>query len=102
MGQDKAYYAKIADACDKVRVETPASIADGRQLSPDAVPLPSVLAELHPNFLTISTNRIDIDIGPGRGGYGITWESVGPSSHTWELSTCAESLQKVVFTRVEP
>jgi hypothetical protein len=56
------------------------------------------LKDLHPEYLRVSTNRVFISIGVGRGSYGIAWQPAeGFCSRVWELRTYAENLQKVLF-----
>ena len=94
--RDQTYYQSIAEACDAVRQNTPLSAADGNKISPDSSSLPAVLRDLHPDYFRVTTNRVFMSIGVGRGSYGIAWQRAGAS---WELRTYAESLETVLFTR---
>jgi hypothetical protein len=95
--RDQAYFSKIAVACDEIRQRTPVSTADGRHLSPNSALLPAVLNDIHPDYFYVTTNRVFMIVGTGRGGYGIAWESTGGYG---ELRTYAEGLETVLFKTV--
>ena len=102
MARDGRYYERIADACDELLANVPAGASDGHQIPPANLPLPPALVKLHADYFRITTNRVFLSIGVGRGSYGIAWQVTGaPGSRIGELSTSAESLEKVVFTRRE-
>ena len=92
--RDQAYFSKIAIACDEVRQRTPLSDADGRKLSPKSERLPTVLNDIHPDYFSVTTNRVFMMVGSGRGGYGIAWEF---NDGAGELKTYAEGLETTLF-----
>ena len=95
--QNSAYYARIAAACEEVRIRTPVELANGLKIFPDRISLPTALRELHPDYLRVSTNRVFVSVGVGRGSYGVAWQPVGISS--WELRSYAENLERLLFTK---
>lgn len=95
IGQDEPFYRRVAAACEEARTNTSAAVADGRKISSDRLDLPAAIRDLHPDYVRISTNRVFLSVGGGRGGYGVAWERAGGSS--WQLTTYAESLERVVF-----
>lgn len=96
IGRDAAFYSRVAGACEEVRTNAPGAIADNRKISPEGLTLPTVLRDLHPDYLRITTNRVFLSFGVGRGAYGVAWEPAGGSS--WKLTTYAESLERILFT----
>jgi hypothetical protein len=101
ISQNEAYYKRIADACDSLRTNTAAGRADGNKISPASMSVPDALLALNPAYYRITTNRVFISIGVGRGSYGIAWERSQINASVWELRTYAESLERVHFTREE-
>ncbi|HWW02717.1 MAG TPA: hypothetical protein VNZ64_23660 [Candidatus Acidoferrum sp.] len=97
IGRDEAFYSRVASACEDARTNTPATIADNRKISPEGLALPAVLRDLHPDYLRITTNRVFLSFGVGRGAYNVVWEQAGGSS--WKLTTYAEDLERILFTR---
>jgi len=108
INQDPAYHAEIADGCEELRGKPIAGSGDGRKVTIDDQLLPSKLKELHADYYRVSTNRVFISIGVGRGSYGIAWQPAETDtgepvrkegSEVWELRTYAEGLEKVLFTK---
>jgi hypothetical protein len=94
--RDQMYYKAFAKACELVRQHPGSAPIDGSKVSPDSVPLPDILRDLHPAYLRLSPQRIFISIGVGRGAYGIAWQRQEINPSVWELRTYAESLEKVL------
>ena len=96
--RDRHYYEKFADACNEMYEKAPIRISDGRHLSPGSLPLSDLLIEIHASYVCITSNRVYMMVGEGRGGYGIAWQRQNSSSRG-QLKTYAESLEKVLLTR---
>jgi hypothetical protein len=98
--RDSDYYKKIADSCDELLRTAPATVLDGRELHANDIHLPLSLKALRPDFLSLTTNRVYISVGVGRGAYGIAWQKSHDLNSDWELRTYAEDLEKLLFTRI--
>lgn len=58
--------------------------------------LPKIIRALGPEHVTLSSNRVHISVGEGRGGFGILWEQdIGQKG--WSLRTYAESLERTHY-----
>ena len=98
VGRERGFYEKIADGCSELHTTAPPALVDGSRIPPDRISLPAAIRDLHPDYLRLTTNRVFISIGVGRGSYGVAWQPGGSSS--WELRTYAENLERVLLTRM--
>ena len=108
MGRDQRYYSDLARACDLVLERHPlGSNATSVPVDGSDVPyvfiriprndpsLPKVIRDLAPEQVIVSSNRVHIVVGVGRGAFGITWEPRdGPH---WGIFTYAEGLERVAY-----
>ena len=108
MGKDRQYYSDLARACDLVLERHPLGTnATSVPVVGSDVPyvfiripgddplLPQVIRDLDPEHVTVSSNRVHIVVGVGRGAFGIAWEPRdGPH---WGIVTYAESLERVAY-----
>jgi hypothetical protein len=97
MARSQAQYAEIAVACETILSETKPEAGTRVKLRRDDPRLPKAVRELRPTYVDARSDRIYIKMGVGRGSYGIIWQQ-GRDPKTWELSSDAEDLVKVVFS----
>jgi hypothetical protein len=102
INRDSDYYKKIADSCDELLRTAPTNLLDGHELHDKDILLPLPLKPLKPDFLSLTTNRVYISVGVGHNGYGIAWQKSDDLNSDWELRTYAESVDKLLFTRIRP
>jgi hypothetical protein len=108
VGKDSAYYREFADACDLLLQQHPVGTNDwvyrhGLRSPENSVQirvtdpsLPRIIRALGPEEVVLSSNRVFILVGVGRGAFGITWaQDSGPNG--WSLRTCAENLEKTHY-----
>jgi len=108
MGKDQRYYSDLARACDLVLQQHPLGTnATTLPIVDSDVPyvfiripghdrsLPRIIRDLDPESVIVSSNRVHISVGVGRGGFGITWEP-HDGSH-WGIVTYAEGLVRGVY-----
>jgi hypothetical protein len=70
------------------------NVADGRQLPSDSLSLPVALKNIRQDYVCVTSNRVLMVVGRGRGGYGIAWEC---DSGSGELKTYAEGIETILF-----
>lgn len=99
INQDKSYYKTIADACEQLRAKTPFRLLHGQHISPNEAFVPAVVRDLRPSYLVLTTNRVYLMIGEGRGAYGIAWECAAAPPRSCELRAYGEDAEKLLFTR---
>lgn len=106
--KDTAYYRQFADGCDLLLQKHPIGTNDwvmrhgyrspenSIQLSGNDASLPKIIRALHPENIVISSNRVFVGVGVGRGGFGIVWEQ-DSGTNGWSLQTFAEGLVKTHY-----
>jgi len=107
-GKDATYYREFATACDSLSQQHPVgtndwiyrnglrSLENSIQLSGRDPSLPKMIRTLDPENVVLSSNRVFIGVGVGRGSFGIIW-SQDKGSNGWTLRTCAENLEKTHY-----
>jgi hypothetical protein len=100
INQDQSYYHKIAEACAEIESRTPTNVLDGRKISASALTLPPLLKELHPTYLRVTTNRVYVSVGVGRGSYSIAWLRGFSGQPFWELRATGEDIEKLLLTEL--
>jgi hypothetical protein len=88
--RSQEYHGRVAQACEKLRAEhekdmpfrIPASKLDS---------LPTVLRNLDPEYVVVSTNCVSLLIGGGFDAYHIFWVSEEPGGALWQLKACHEN-----------
>jgi hypothetical protein len=108
VGKDSAYFRQFAEACDLLLQQHPVGTNDWVYLSGGLPPensiqlsgrdpsVPKVIRALDPERIIISSNRVWIGVGVGRGGFGIIWEQDRPPDG-WGLHTSGEGLEKTHY-----
>ena len=106
MNRSPDYYTRVAEACDQLLAKAPIVSTNQVNTWPgfytlrgDDSSLPAVLRELHANKVVVGTNRVAMVIGSPRTGYGVVWEPNGVNLGVWELTTAAEGLSRVVYSK---
>jgi hypothetical protein len=109
VGKDNMYYSQFAEACDQVLQQHPVGTNDwvyhegtrspqnALRISPHDPSLPKAIRNVSPDDIIVSSNRVWIGVGVGRGAFGIVWEQ-DEGLNTWSLRTYAESMMKVHYT----
>jgi hypothetical protein len=104
-GRSADYYREFAAACELLLQQHPIGTNDwaykhGHKLPQNAIQLPrkdptvpKIIRALGPEDIILSSNRVHIAVGVGRGGFGIVWEQDRGESG-WSLRTYAEGLEK--------
>jgi len=104
-----SYYREFAGACDSLLGQHPVGTNDwvyrsGRRssensirISPQDPSLPKVIRDVRPDDVILSSKRVWIGIGVGRGAFGIEWIQDTSGTNGWSLRTYAESLEKLLY-----
>ena len=108
VGKNSSYYRQFAAACDSLLQHRPIGTNDwvyehGRRSLENSIEVsakdpsvPKIIRALDPEKIVLSSNRVFIGVGVGRGGFGIIWaQDKGPNG--WSLRTCAENLEKTHY-----
>jgi hypothetical protein len=95
--KDAHYYSEFARACDSVLMHYPLGTNEFIRIPGAETSLPEIIRDLAPSRITISSNRIHIIVGVGRGGFGISWEPDEETTNSWAINTFAESLHRVAY-----
>jgi|SRR5688572_30701050 len=97
MHKSERYYSELARACDSVLAAHPLGTNEFIRISGTDPSLPERIRDLQPSRVTISSNRVHLMVGVGRGGFGISWEQDETQPNVWTINTFAESLQRVAY-----
>jgi hypothetical protein len=66
------------------------------RISASDTSLPKIVRDLQPQQVTITSNRVHLIVGQGR-GFGIAWEQDEMRTNVWVIHTFAESLVRVAY-----
>jgi hypothetical protein len=90
------YYSEFARACDSVLSQHPLGTNEVIRISASDTSLPKIVRDLQPQQVTITSNRVHLIVGQGR-GFGIAWEQDEMRTNVWVIHTFAESLVRVAY-----
>jgi hypothetical protein len=119
MTRDKAYFEKIAAACDIILseekhvpdtwVKSPGQKGAEYHIKGGDKSLPAIIRSLHASKIRVvfdnkSGSRVWMGIGISgdiAGGFGLTWEQIDTVDHLWALRVFAEDGGTTVYTRAK-
>ena len=96
MHKSQQYYSELAHGCDAVLAAHPLGTNEFIRIPGTDTSLPKIVRDLRPSRVTISSNRVHLMIGQGRGGFGVAWEEDEMRKSGVELCTCWANLMKRV------
>ncbi len=97
--RNQAYYANIADACEKVLAQDTNMSPHIRRLKPKDPSLPPLLQDLQPTCLVAGTNGLLLLIGDGPSSYKIGWIPQTLDISLWQLKVETEGSSRLLFSR---
>lgn len=95
MNRPRTFHEGLADACEQLA----ASVKATKKMNGADVSLPPMLLGLNARSIEVDTNGVFIEVGVGRGAYGISWSRNERDPSVWELETAAENQRKVILSR---
>ena len=94
--KDQRYYSEFARACDLVLEQHPLGTNEVIRIPDGEQSLPKIVRDLQPRYVTVSSNRVHLIGGDGR-GFGISWEQDEAQTNVWVIKTSGEGLSKTAY-----
>jgi len=93
--KDQKYYSDVARACDLMLQRHPLGTNEVIQLPIRDVSVPSVIHDLHPSAITLSSNRVHVMVGVR--DVGMSWEALDGDTNSWVLNVYPEGPGKALY-----
>jgi hypothetical protein len=101
MEKSSAYYSQVADGLELVRQQHPLGTNLFLDIPVSDPSIPEVIRSLRPSEIRRFADGAGVRIGVGRGRFSVSWsrDTMRTNFNAWNLSTGAEGLRKIVYTR---
>lgn len=93
--KDQKYYFRVARACDSILDQHPLGTNEFVRLPGDDASVPSIIRDLHPSAITISSNRVHVMVGVR--DFGMSWEAQNGDTNSWTLNVYTEGPEKALY-----
>jgi hypothetical protein len=101
LNKNQDYYSRLATACDSLLITQPSGTDTALEISTVDQTLPTILRELHPSKIIVSSNHVWIMAGVR--DFGLLWEPQGgTNTNHWALSTVAEGSTHELYVAARP
>ena len=96
----ESYYVEFAAACDSLLTVITPLTNRFIQIDAQSAEIPSIVRDIRPQVVQVSSNRIWIHAGSGHiGGYAVIWEPNPSNPNEWSLKVANDALDETLFTK---
>ena len=95
--KDQTYYSQVARACDLILEQHPLGTNEFIRLPDGDASVPSIIRDLHPSEVTISSNRVHVIVGVRE--FGMSWEAQEGDTNSWVLNVYPEGQGKALYEK---
>jgi hypothetical protein len=96
--QRAAYHSELARACDAVLRAQHLEEDSFYEVFMDKSRLPTVITDLHPDRLWLTSSGVSLDFGGGNDGFWIGWGADEAHTNIWTLDANVHGSRKTFYT----
>jgi hypothetical protein len=95
--QRPAYYSELAHACNAVLHAKPLEDDSFYEVFMDKSRLPSIITDLNPDRLWLTSSSVSLDFGGGNDGFWIGWGPDETHTNIWSLEANVHGSRKTFY-----